>query len=77
MVASYPVPPLAPGHPLAIGVTSYNGGVFFGLSADRDLIPDAEVLGQCFADALDELRDTVDGGRHRVPRGRRRTEKGD
>lgn len=80
MVASYPVPPLMPGHALAIGVTSYNGGVFFGITTDRDLIPDAEILRQCFADALVELHDTIDGGRHRAPRGRRRpsrTGKGD
>lgn len=70
MVASYPVPPLVPGHALAIGVTSYNGGVFFGITADRDLVPDAEILRQCFADALVELHDTANGDR--APRGRRR-----
>lgn len=72
MVASYPVPPLTPGHALAVGVTSYDGGVFFGITADRDLVPDAEILGQCFADALVELHDTATGGRQRAPRGRRR-----
>jgi diacylglycerol O-acyltransferase len=75
MVASYPVPPLMPGHALAIGVTSYNGRVFFGITTDRDLIPDAEILGQCFGDALVELHDTANGGRHRAPRGRRRSTK--
>jgi diacylglycerol O-acyltransferase len=74
MVASYPVPPLVPGHALAIGVTSYNGGVFFGLTADRDLVPDADILGQCLADALVELQDSVAGVRQRAPRGRRRSE---
>jgi diacylglycerol O-acyltransferase len=74
MVASYPVPPLVPGHALAIGVTSYNGGVFFGLTADRDLVPDADILGQCLADALVELQDSVAGARQRAPRGRRRSE---
>jgi diacylglycerol O-acyltransferase / wax synthase len=71
MVASYPVPPLAPGHALAIGVTSYHGGVFFGITADRDLVPDAEILAQCLSDALVELLDTATGGRDRAPRGRR------
>ena len=74
MVASYPVPPLTPGHALSIGVTSYHGGVFFGITVDRDLVPDAEILGQCFADALVELVDTANGGRDRAPRGRRRGE---
>jgi diacylglycerol O-acyltransferase len=74
MVASYPVPPLAPGHALAIGVTSYHGGVFFGITVDRDLIPDADILAQCLTDALVELLDSATGARHRAPRGRRRTE---
>ncbi|HEY0889688.1 MAG TPA: wax ester/triacylglycerol synthase family O-acyltransferase [Nocardioides sp.] len=72
MVASYPVHPLLPGHPLAIGVTSYDGRVFFGITADRDLVPDADILGQCVAEALDELVDTATGARPRAPRGRRR-----
>ena len=75
MVASYPVPPLMPGHALAVGVTSYNGRVFFGITTDRDLIPDADILGHCFDDALAELLDTANGGRHRAPRGRRRSSK--
>lgn len=70
LVASYPIHPLLPGHALSVGVTSYDGRVFFGLTVDRDLIPDADVLGQCFLEALDELRDTSDGGRVRAPRGR-------
>lgn len=71
MVASYPVPPLTPGHALAIGVTSYDGTVFFGINTDRDLIPDAQILGQCFRDAIDELIDSASGSRQRAPRGRK------
>jgi diacylglycerol O-acyltransferase len=58
MLASYPVLPLMPGHALAIGVTSYDGRVYYGLDADRDAMPDLEVLGQCISEALDELVDT-------------------
>lgn len=72
MVASYPVPPLFEGHPLAIGVTSYDGSVFYGLNADRDLLPDAELLGPCLVEALDELVDSTSAGRNRAPRGRRK-----
>ncbi|WP_017936040.1 WS/DGAT/MGAT family O-acyltransferase [Nocardioides sp. Iso805N] len=72
LLASYPVNPLLPGQALAIGVTSYDGRVFFGITADRDLVPDADVFGQCLLEALDELLDTVNGGRHQVPRGRRK-----
>ena len=59
MLASYPVLPLSPGHLLAIGVTSYNEKVFFGLTADRDAINDLDVLAQCLQDALEELVDTT------------------
>jgi diacylglycerol O-acyltransferase / wax synthase len=59
LVASYPVLPLSAGHLLGIGVTSYDGEVFFGLTADRDAISDLDVLAQCLLDALDELLDTT------------------
>ncbi|WP_395693007.1 wax ester/triacylglycerol synthase family O-acyltransferase [Nocardioides sp.] len=72
MTETYPVPPLLEGHPLAIGVTSYDGHVFYGLTADRDLLPDADLLGPCIQEALDELVDSATGGRARAPRGRRR-----
>ncbi len=71
MLASFPVPPLTAGHPLAIGVTSYDGGVFYGITADRDWIPDAELLGACVREALDELLDLSTASRERAPRGRR------
>lgn len=73
MLASYPVPPLTPGHPLAIGVTSYDGGVYYGITADRDWIPDADVLASCVREALDELIDVSSPTRQRAPRGRRTT----
>ena len=59
LIASYPVLPLSAGHLLAIGVTSYDGEVFFGLNADRDAISDLDVLAQCLLDALEELLDTA------------------
>lgn len=72
MVETYPVPPLLPGHALAIGVTSYDGQVCYGITADRDLLPDVELLGQCLTEALDELLDTATGVRVKVPRGRKK-----
>ncbi|MDI6911926.1 wax ester/triacylglycerol synthase family O-acyltransferase [Nocardioides sp.] len=72
MVATYPVPPLLEGHPLAIGVTSYDGHVYYGLTADRDMLPDADLLGPCLHEALDELVDSASGSRTRVPRGRKK-----
>ncbi|WP_299034477.1 wax ester/triacylglycerol synthase domain-containing protein [uncultured Pseudokineococcus sp.] len=53
--AAYPVIPLAAGQGLAVGVNSYDGAVTFGLNADRDGVPDLDVLAGCVADALAEL----------------------
>ena len=73
MVETYPVPPLLAGFSLAVGVTSYDGAVYYGISADRDALPDIEVLGQCVREALDELVDSASDTRLRAPRGRKRT----
>lgn len=71
MLESYPVQPLLPGHALAVGVTSYDAGVYFGLTADRDAVPDVDVLGQCVEESLEELLDSVTSARRGAPRGRR------
>jgi WS/DGAT/MGAT family acyltransferase len=55
MVSTYPVEPLSPSQALSIGLTSYDGGVYYGLYADRDALPDADVLGQSVLDSLAEL----------------------
>jgi diacylglycerol O-acyltransferase / wax synthase len=55
LLASYPVVPLAKGQAVSIGLTSYDGSVFYGLNGDRDAMPDLDVLGQCLVDALAEL----------------------
>jgi diacylglycerol O-acyltransferase len=70
MTESYPAQPLLPGHALSIGVTSYDGRVFFGLTGDRDALPDLDVLAQCVTEALEELVDSTTGSRTRAPRGR-------
>ncbi|MCW2788512.1 MAG: wax ester/triacylglycerol synthase family O-acyltransferase [Aeromicrobium sp.] len=71
----YPCIPLSGRRALAIGVTSYNRKVFFGIVADRDAVPDVDVLAQCIEDALQELVDTVESRRSRAPRGRQRPTK--
>ncbi|HYN65676.1 MAG TPA: wax ester/triacylglycerol synthase family O-acyltransferase [Ornithinibacter sp.] len=55
MVSTYPVTPLGREQALSIGMTSYDGGVYYGLYADRDAMPDADVLGRGVVDALHEL----------------------
>jgi diacylglycerol O-acyltransferase / wax synthase len=72
MVETYPVPPLQPGFSVAVGVTSYDGGVYYGITADRDALPDIDVFGQCVRDALDELVDSASDSRPRAPRGRKK-----
>jgi diacylglycerol O-acyltransferase len=72
MLETYPVQPLLPGQALAIGVTSYDGGVYYGLTADRDALPDVQLLGQCVTEALEELVDSASETRPRAPRGRRK-----
>jgi WS/DGAT/MGAT family acyltransferase len=59
LLATYPVVPLAKGQAVSVGLTSYDGGVFYGLNADRDAMTDVDVLAQCIPDALVELRETV------------------
>jgi diacylglycerol O-acyltransferase / wax synthase len=44
VVEVFPVVPLARGQGLAIGLTSYDGIVYFGLNADRDSVSDVDAL---------------------------------
>ena len=55
MLSTYPVVPLARGQAVSIGLTSYDGGVYFGLYGDRDAMPDLDLLGQCLVDSLADL----------------------
>jgi diacylglycerol O-acyltransferase len=60
MLSTYPVMPLASWQAVSIGLTSYDGGVYFGLNGDRTAMPDLDVLGQCLVDALAELVESRD-----------------
>ena len=59
MLEVFPVVPLAKGQAVSIGLTSYNGGVYYGLNADRDAMPDIDVLAQLIEESLAELVETV------------------
>ncbi|MCW2776818.1 MAG: hypothetical protein JWN17_543 [Frankiales bacterium] len=59
MLEMYPVVPLAKGQAVSIGLTSYDGGVYYGLNADRDAMPDVDVLASCLEESLAELVGTV------------------
>jgi WS/DGAT/MGAT family acyltransferase len=51
----YPVVPIADHHALSIGMTTTNGEAFFGVYADRDSLPDADLLAQFLDQSIDEL----------------------
>lgn len=60
MLEAYPCVPLNPGNQgLNVGVISYDGGVGFGLMADRDLNPPLAVAAGHLRTAVDELVATV------------------
>ncbi|CAN5680600.1 wax ester/triacylglycerol synthase family O-acyltransferase [soil metagenome] len=59
MLAAHPVVPLARRQSVAIACTSYDGKLCYGLNADRDAMPDVDVLAQCLVEALAELLATV------------------
>jgi WS/DGAT/MGAT family acyltransferase len=59
MLEMFPVVPLAKGQALSIGLTSYDGGVFYGLNGDRDAMSDVDVLAGMVDESLDELLATV------------------
>jgi diacylglycerol O-acyltransferase len=51
----YPFVPLSPQRrALAVGIVSYDGGVFFGLVGDRDALADLDRLGEAFEASLAE-----------------------
>jgi diacylglycerol O-acyltransferase len=55
MLEVYPVVPLSPqNHALSIGVVSYDGGVFFGITGDRSLFADIDEVTSDMEAALAE-----------------------
>ena len=55
MLTLHPVVPLAPGQAVSIGLICYDGGVFYGLNADRDSMPDLNRLAALIEESLQEL----------------------
>lgn len=63
LVEVYPVLPLSQKQALAVGVTSYDGRVYFGLNADRDGMVDLEVLASMIDDSIAELLTAAQKGK--------------
>ncbi|MDT5104741.1 MAG: diacylglycerol O-acyltransferase / wax synthase [Mycobacterium sp.] len=55
LLETYAVPPLLHDQVMAIGVTSYNGMLYFGVNADRDAMSDVDVVPILLRESLDEL----------------------
>ncbi|GAA4331864.1 wax ester/triacylglycerol synthase family O-acyltransferase [Klenkia terrae] len=62
MLEVFPVVPLARGQGLAIGLTSYDGTVYFGLNADRDSVSDVDVLADLIEQEVADLVETTREG---------------
>ncbi|SEC00930.1 WS/DGAT/MGAT family O-acyltransferase [Rhodococcus koreensis] len=57
MLEMYPVSPLLKNQTLSIGLTSYDGNVYYGLNADRDAMADVDVVAALLYESLEELLD--------------------
>ncbi|MBA2505556.1 MAG: DUF1298 domain-containing protein, partial [Thermoleophilaceae bacterium] len=56
MLEAYPAVPLNPrNQALSIGILSYDGGIGFGLQADREALPDVDDAGAAVKRALERL----------------------
>ncbi|WP_104524623.1 WS/DGAT/MGAT family O-acyltransferase [Blastococcus atacamensis] len=58
MLEVFPVVPLARGQGLSIGMTSFDGTVFFGFNADRDSVGDVDVLADLVEQEVADLVET-------------------
>jgi diacylglycerol O-acyltransferase len=51
----WPLVPIAASHAIGLAVFSYDGKLFFCINADRDTVPDLDVLNTGIAESLSEL----------------------
>jgi diacylglycerol O-acyltransferase len=73
----FPILPLAQGQVASIALTSYDGGVFYGINGDRDAASDLGTIAELIEESLAELVAAVDtdavvsaGDAERTPTGR-------
>ncbi len=55
LLETYSVPPLLPNKAFALGVTSYNGTMYYGVNADRKTMSDVGLVSALLDEALAEL----------------------
>jgi diacylglycerol O-acyltransferase / wax synthase len=56
---AFPYVGIVDGQALTVAVLSYNGQLGFGITGDRDVLPDLHVLGDGIRDAFDDLARTL------------------
>ena len=57
-----------PSTPIGVAAASYDGTVFFGVVADRDAVPDLDVLLSALGASVKELLSAARAGRSGSPR---------
>jgi hypothetical protein len=51
----FPILPLAPGQAMSVALTSYDGGMYYGINGDRDAVPDVHTVAELIEESLAEL----------------------
>ena len=62
MLAVWPLVPIAAEHGVGLAVFSYDGTLFFCLNADRDTMPDLDVLREGIEQSIEELAELAGVG---------------
>jgi hypothetical protein len=55
MTEMFPILPLASGQAMSIALSSYDGGMYYGLNGDRDAVPDLHTVAELIEESLAEL----------------------
>ena len=55
MLEIHPVPPLVRNQALSIGLTSYDGRMFYGINADRDAMSDLDMFPELIRESIEDL----------------------
>ena len=72
MTEMFPILPLALGQAMSIALSSYDGGVFYGVNGDRDAVPDLHTVAELIEESLAELVEAA--GSEPTQGARRRTD---
>ncbi len=55
MTEMFPILPLSPGQAVSVALTSYDGGVFYGINGDRDAMREVGMFAELIEESLAEL----------------------